>query len=131
MNTKSGFVYDYETSAGLGLMALEPARFTEPAIEIQPVISTSRNRTPQVRPRVNRTIRPVAPKLPVIKRPVISVKTSTPVVRDLSQKPKEAAKPSTTKSEPLATQKKPINNKMIALAGAGVVGAAILLKILR
>jgi hypothetical protein len=49
----------------------------------------------------------------------------------LTKKPTATAQPSTTKSEPVATQKKPINTKMIALAGAGIVGAGILFKILR
>jgi hypothetical protein len=64
--------------------------------------------------------------LPKIKPPKL-----TPVVRDLTKKPTAAVQPATTKSEPVATQKKPINKKMIALAGAGIVGAGILFKILR
>jgi|TARA_R100000479_G_C6202342_1_gene135156 hypothetical protein len=70
--------------------------------------------------------KPVLPKLPKITPPKV-----TPVVRDLTKKPVATAQPSITKSEPVATQKKPINKKMIALAGAGIVGAGILFKILR
>jgi hypothetical protein len=49
----------------------------------------------------------------------------------LAKKPTPAVRPVTTKSEPVATQKKPINKRMIALAGAGIVGVGILFKILR
>lgn len=128
MKSSSGYIYSEERSPGLGRMMLDPTLPTELNTTIQPVssirsirptISISRGLSPRIR-------KPVLPGLPKIKPPKV-----TPVVRDLAKKPTAAVQPVTTKSEPVATQKKPINKKMIALTGAGIVGAGILFKILR
>lgn len=124
MKSSSGYIYSEESSPGLGRMMLDPTLPTELNTAIQPVSSISRIRpTISISPRIRK---PVLPRLPKIKPTKV-----TPVVRDLTKKPTATAQPSTTKSEPVATQKKPINTKMIALAGAGIVGAGILFKILR
>ncbi|WP_157471064.1 hypothetical protein [Gracilimonas tropica] len=102
---------------------LDPNLPTELNTAIQPTLSVNtRRNSPSIVAGVPPRIRtPFRPRLPKIK----------PVIQDLSEKAKEATKPSNAKSEPVATQKKPINKKMIALAGAGIVGAGILFKILR
>lgn len=128
MKSSSGYIYSEESSPGLGRMMLDPTLPTELNTAIQPVssigtirptISISRGISPRIR-------KPVLPRLPKFKPPKV-----TPVVRDLAKKSTATAQPATTKSEPVATQKKPTSMKMIALAGAGIVGAGILFKILR
>ncbi|WP_409029498.1 hypothetical protein [Gracilimonas sediminicola] len=128
MKSSSGYIYSEESSPGLGNMMLDPTLPTELNTAIQPVSSVSRIRpTISISPGpTSRIRRPILPRLPKIKRPKV-----IPVVRDLAKKPTATAQPTTTKSEPVATQKKPINKKMIALAGTGIVGAGILFKILR
>ncbi len=128
MKSSSGYIYSEESSPGLGRMMLDPTLPTELNTAIQPVSSISRIRpTISIAPRPSSRIRrPILPGLPKIKPPKVS-----PVVRDLTKKPTAAVQPATTKSEPVATQNKPINKKMIALAGAGIVGAGILFKLLR
>lgn len=128
MKSSSGYIYSEESSPGLGRMMLDPTLPNEFNTAIQPIssvnrirptISISRGLSPKIR-------KPVLPRLPKIKPPKV-----TPVVRELAKKPTSTDQPATTKSEPVATQKKPINKKMIALAGAGILGAGILFKILR
>ena len=128
MKSSSGYIYSEESSPGLGRMVLDPTLPIELNTAIRPV-STGVTRRPTIsipRGLSPRMRKPVLPKLPKITPPKV-----TPVVRDLTKKPVATAQPSITKSEPVATQEKPINKKMIALAGAGIVGAGILFKILR
>jgi hypothetical protein len=128
MKSSSGFIYSDETTPGLWLMMLDPMLPGEINTAIQPVssdrlrrptISISRGISPRIR-------KPVLPRLPKITPPKV-----TPVVRDLAQKPTAVTQPATTKSEPVATQKPPISKKVMVMAGAGIVGAGILFKILR
>ena len=124
MKSSSGYIYSEENSPGLGNMMLDPTLPTELNTAIQPV-RPSLPTLPviSVKPAPRQRFLPSYPK---IKKPKL-----TPTIRDLTLKPTATAQPATTKSEPVATQKKPISKKMIALAGAGIVGAGILFKILR
>ncbi|MAO65667.1 MAG: hypothetical protein CL666_11775 [Balneola sp.] len=128
MKSSSGYIYSEESSPGLGNMMLDPTLPTELNTAIQPVSSIGRIRpTISIAPGPSsRVRRPILPRLPKIKPPKV-----TPVIRDLADKPKEATNPTTTKSEPVATQKPSISKKMMVMAGAGIVGAGILFKILR
>ena len=128
MKSSSGYIYSEESSPGLGRMVLDPTLPIELNTAIRPV-STGVTRRPTIsipRGLSPRMRKPVLPKLPKITPPKV-----TPVIRDLADKPKEATNPTTTKSEPVATQKPSISKKMMVMAGAGIVGAGILFKILR